>query len=156
MGSFVYLFVWDISKCNSAFIVFRGYVSTWKVNFLILKPEELLLDMMQGMVVIGNCTFLHFTLQYQDITSDFVIGLCPHFFLCKKELFKSNMDESTLKIKNNFITRPASFWTLGIPEGVLSNRPCPSAGGPSVRPSLNISETAHWFFSNFLHEVRAP
>ena len=27
---------------------------------------------------------------------------------------------------------------------------------PSVRPSLNISETVHWFFSNFLHEVRAP
>ena len=38
-----------------------------------------------------------------------------------------------------------TFWTPGLPEGVLSNRPCPW----SVRPSLNISETAHWFFLIF-------
>ena len=30
------------------------------------------------------------------------------------------------------------YWTLGLPEGVLSNRPC-----PCVCPSLNISETVH-------------
>ena len=35
-----------------------------------------------------------------------------------------------------------SFW-------VLSNHPCPSVRGPLVRPSLNISETAHWFFLIF-------
>ena len=42
------------------------------------------------------------------------------------------------------------FLTPGLSEGVHGNRPC-----PSVSPSLNISETAHCFFSNFLHEVRA-
>ena len=41
------------------------------------------------------------------------------------------------------------FWTLGLPEGVLSNRPCPWSVGPLVRPSLNISETVHWFFLIF-------
>ena len=54
------------------------------------------------------------------------------------------------------------FWTPGLPQGVLSNCPCPSVHGwwsvgPwSVRPSLNISETAYWFFLIFLHEIRAP
>ena len=38
-----------------------------------------------------------------------------------------------------------TFWTLGLPEGVLSNQPCPSVRW-SVCPSLNISETAHCFF----------
>ena len=39
------------------------------------------------------------------------------------------------------------FWTPGLPQGVLSNRPCPSVRGRwSVRPSLIISETAHCFF----------
>ena len=38
-----------------------------------------------------------------------------------------------------------TFWTLGLPEGVLSIHPC----GPSVCPSLNISETAHLFFLKF-------
>ena len=38
------------------------------------------------------------------------------------------------------------FWTPGLPEGVLSNRPCPSV----VRsPSLNISETTPRIFLIF-------
>ena len=42
------------------------------------------------------------------------------------------------------------FWTPGLPEGVLSNRPCPCVCvRVCVRPSLNISETAHWFFLIF-------
>ena len=48
------------------------------------------------------------------------------------------------------------FWTPGLPEGVLSNRPCPwsvrglSVRGPSIHgPSLNISETVHCFFLIF-------
>ena len=41
------------------------------------------------------------------------------------------------------------FWTPGLPEGILSNRPCPLVRGQSVGPSLNISETAHWFFLIF-------
>ena len=27
-----------------------------------------------------------------------------------------------------------AFWTPGLPEGVLCNHPCPSVGGPLVRP----------------------
>ena len=41
------------------------------------------------------------------------------------------------------------FLTPGLPDGVHSNRPCPSVSlsvSASVSPSLNISETAHWFF----------
>ena len=38
------------------------------------------------------------------------------------------------------------FWTPGLPEGVLSNRPSPWS---VVRPSLNISETVDWFFLIF-------
>ena len=42
----------------------------------------------------------------------------------------------------------------GFTRGVLSNRLCPLVRGPSVRPwsvgpSLNISETVHWFFLIF-------
>ena len=46
-----------------------------------------------------------------------------------------------------------SFWTPGLPEGVLSNHlrglcVCQSVR-PSVRPSLDISETVYWFFPIF-------
>ena len=41
-----------------------------------------------------------------------------------------------------------NFWTLGLPDWVHGNRPCPSVS-LSVSPSLNISETAHWFFLIF-------
>ena len=37
------------------------------------------------------------------------------------------------------------FWTPGLPDGVHCNRPCPSVR-PLVRPSLDISETAHSIF----------
>ena len=40
------------------------------------------------------------------------------------------------------------YWTPGLPDGVLSNCPCPSICS-LVRPSLNISETAHWIFLIF-------
>ena len=33
-----------------------------------------------------------------------------------------------------------SFWTLSLPKGILSNRPCPCV---RLCPSLNISETVH-------------
>ena len=50
-----------------------------------------------------------------------------------------------------------TFWTPGLPEGVLSNCLCPWSVRPSVRPSVrwsvgpsvNISETVHWFFLIF-------
>ena len=32
--------------------------------------------------------------------------------------------------------RPKSFWTSGLPEGVLSNRPCPLVRGPLVHGPL--------------------
>ena len=35
------------------------------------------------------------------------------------------------------------FWTLGLPEGVLSNHPCGLCVRPCVSSSLNISETIH-------------
>ena len=35
------------------------------------------------------------------------------------------------------------FWTPGLPEEVPRNSPCPSTIGPSVGPSLNMSETVH-------------
>ena len=54
-----------------------------------------------------------------------------------------------LKISGTARRMTMTFWTLGLPEGVLSNRPCPSVVGPSVRPSLNISETVYWFFLIF-------
>ena len=41
------------------------------------------------------------------------------------------------------------FWTPGTSEGVLSDRPCPSVSPSVVRPSLDISETVHWFFLIF-------
>ena len=42
------------------------------------------------------------------------------------------------------------FWTPGLPEGVLSNRPCTCVCQcVCVCPSSNISETAHWFFLIF-------
>ena len=46
---------------------------------------------------------------------------------------------------NRFIHCEEIFWNPGSPEGVLSNRPCPCVC-QCVRPSLNISETAHKFF----------
>ena len=46
------------------------------------------------------------------------------------------------------------FWTPGLPEGVLSNRPCPLVRPWSVRPSLNISETVHWFFLIFCMKLK--
>ena len=45
-------------------------------------------------------------------------------------------------------TQAQLFWTPGLPNGVHSNRPCPLVR-PSVSQSLNISETAHWFFLIF-------
>ena len=46
--------------------------------------------------------------------------------------------------KINILEPFSLFWIPGLPEGVLSNRPCPLVSGPwSVRPSLNISETIH-------------
>ena len=52
-----------------------------------------------------------------------------------------------------FSDTKVDFWTPGLPEGVLSNPPCPLVR-PSVRwsvrgPSVNISETIHWFFLIF-------
>ena len=44
------------------------------------------------------------------------------------------------------------FWISGLPEGVLSNRPCPCVSPSmcvSVCLSLNISETVHWFLLIF-------
>ena len=41
------------------------------------------------------------------------------------------------------------FWTPGLHEGVLSNRPCPWSVRWSVRPSLKISETALRIFLIF-------
>ena len=47
------------------------------------------------------------------------------------------------------------FWTLGLSEGVLSNRPCPSVC-PSVRVSVfKYLRDCSLIFSSFLHEVRA-
>ena len=64
----------------------------------------------------------------------------------------------------NLLYRVKIFLTLGLPKGVLSNRPCPSVRGPSITGpsilglsirgpsirgpsirglSLNISETVH-------------
>ena len=53
-----------------------------------------------------------------------------------------------------------NFWTPGLSEGVLSNRPCPCVC-PSVRPSVRVSVFKYLrdrslVFSSFLHEVRAP
>ena len=36
-----------------------------------------------------------------------------------------------------FVSWDISFWTLGLLEGVLSNRPCPSVG-PSIRWSVRL------------------
>ena len=47
-----------------------------------------------------------------------------------------------LETWKNWNSPGISFWTPGLPEGVLSNRPCPCVC-VSVCPSLNISETAH-------------
>ena len=52
------------------------------------------------------------------------------------------------------------FWTLSLPDGVHSNRPCPSVS-PSVSLSVSPSVFKYLgdrslFFSNFLHIVRAP
>ena len=44
------------------------------------------------------------------------------------------------------------FWTLGLPDGFLSNRPYPSIG-LSVFKYLRDSSLV---FSNLLHEVKAP
>ena len=41
-------------------------------------------------------------------------------------------------------------WTLGLPKGVLSNRPCPWSVGPSVFKYLRDRSKD---FYNFLHEV---
>ena len=46
------------------------------------------------------------------------------------------------------------FWSPGSPKGVLSNHPRPSVCPivvrlSVVRPSLDISEMAHWFFLIF-------
>ena len=56
-----------------------------------------------------------------------------------------------------FLFGHKSFWTPGLPEGVLSNRSCPSLRGPLVRPSVfKYLRDRSLVFSNFLHEVRAP
>ena len=47
-------------------------------------------------------------------------------------IYPKNLSTSTYK----------PFWTLGLPVGVHSNRPCPPVR-PSLYPSLNISETVH-------------
>ena len=50
------------------------------------------------------------------------------------------------------------FWTPGLLEGVLSNRPCPSVCWSMVfRWSVfKYLRDRSLVFSNFLHEVRAP
>ena len=48
------------------------------------------------------------------------------------------------------------FWTLGLPEGVLSNRPYPCVC-VSVCPSVfKYLRDRSLVFPSFLHEVRAP
>ena len=62
---------------------------------------------------------------------------------------ESKLGNSYLKFRNEIVlfmlTREPidSFWTPGLPEGVLSNRPCPLVRWSVFRPSLNILETAH-------------
>ena len=58
------------------------------------------------------------------------------------------------KILNIGVVIFLPFWTPGLPEGVLSNRPCPSIG-PSVRPSVfKYLRDGSLDFSETLHEVR--
>ena len=55
-------------------------------------------------------------------------------------------------------TEVGYFRTLGLPEGVLSNRPCPLVR-PLVRGPWSVFKYLRdrsLVFSNFLHEVRAP
>ena len=60
-----------------------------------------------------------------------------------------------------FSDTKVDFWTPGLPEGVLSNPPCPLVR-PSVRWSvrpwsiLKYLRDRSLVFSNYLHEVRAP
>ena len=57
------------------------------------------------------------------------------------------MQELTSSVENM-----TYFGTPGLPDGVHGNRPC-----PSVRPSVfKYLGDSSLFFSNFLHEVRAP
>ena len=53
--------------------------------------------------------------------------------------------------KRNF---KKAFWTPGLPDGVHSNRPCPSVS-PLVRPSVfKYLGDRSFNFSETLHEVR--
>ena len=66
--------------------------------------------------VTGNKEFLKWS--YETMVINHVISLISSFFI--------NLSISI------------SFWTLGLPEGVLSNRPCLSVRGPLVRPSVRL------------------
>ena len=64
-----------------------------------------------------------------------------------KVLIKNNPNFSREDIvhvnRSGYLVKNDLFWTPGLPVGVLCNHPCPwSVRGPSVGPSLNISETA--------------
>ena len=74
-----------------------------------------------------------------------------NYILPLKTPFYSRSSVGKLLAQKVFMTQ-LPFWTPGLPEGVVSNRPCPlvrPSVGPSVGPSLNISETVHWFFPIF-------
>ena len=70
------------------------------------------------------------------------------FYLLLSIPFKSATQELEIRTLLERLSG-ACFWTLGLPEGVLCNHPCQSVRPSAVRPSLNISETAHWFFLIF-------
>ena len=77
----------------------------------------------------------------------------PLFHKFSLDLRTSNYDDKG-QVKLDLVVIPPwfeenfSFWTSGLLEGYLSNRTCPLVS-LSVGPSLNISETAHWFFLIF-------
>ena len=67
----------------------------------------------------------------------------------KRKIVLFNKDITrTITLKQYFSSQEnISFLTPGSPEGVLSNRPCPSVRWSVVGPSF--SETVHWFFLIF-------
>ena len=69
-----------------------------------------------------------------------MVKIC-HWLSLSAELIENGLVEAT--------SRGTIFWTPGLPDGVLSNHPCPSVVRPSVGPSLDISETVHQFFLIF-------
>ena len=66
-------------------------------------------------------------------------------FLTHRSLFLL----SSLNIWWSRIPCISSFWTLGLPEGVLSNPPCPLVRPSVCGPSWNISRDRSLVFSNF-------